>query len=150
MNEKTRKPKKDGKTRKEPYKFNPTKRAKYLQLLREGEFKKDASAAVGVSRFAIYCHAKIDQEFAQQEALAYDEGQVLKYTEMNEEVTEALYDAATSGNVTAAIFWAKCRLGWVETSRQEITGKDGEPLEFGKVESLTDEQLERIIKSRTG
>src|SRR6267143_1419222 len=31
--------------------------------------------------------------------------------------------------VTAAIFWAKTRMGWRETSIHEFTGKDGAPIE---------------------
>lgn len=133
--------------RKGPYKFNARKREKYLKLLSDGEFKKDAAAAVGMSRPAIYYYAKENQEFADEEAEAYDQGQVIKYQEMNEEVTEAIFDAATSGNVTAAIFWAKCKLGWVETNRQEHTGKDGGPIEINRpLHEMTDQELERFIR----
>lgn len=31
-------------------------------------------------------------------------------------------------NLTAAIFWAKTRMGWREVSRTELTGENGEPI----------------------
>lgn len=35
----------------------------------------------------------------------------------NARVAKSLYDLATTGNVTAAIWWSKCRMGWSETNR---------------------------------
>lgn len=37
-------------------------------------------------------------------------------------------DPTHRGSVQAAIFWAKARAGWTETSRTEVTGADGQPL----------------------
>lgn len=34
------------------------------------------------------------------------------------------------GSTQAAIFWAKARAGWTETSRTEVTGADGQPLKM--------------------
>lgn len=45
-------------------------------------------------------------------------------------VAQTLFQMATSGGNTAAtIFWAKCRLGWSETARLELSGRDGAHLE---------------------
>lgn len=41
----------------------------------------------------------------------------------NANVVKSLYTQATKGNVTAAIWWTKCRMGWKETVRTEVAGK---------------------------
>jgi hypothetical protein len=42
----------------------------------------------------------------------------------NAKVVQSLYQQATTkGNVTAAIWWTKCRMGWKETVRTEVAGK---------------------------
>jgi hypothetical protein len=59
-------------------------------------------------------------------------------TRANSKVTESLFMNATGGggqgnwrdaNMTAAIWWTKCRMGWKETIREEHTGPDGKPIE---------------------
>jgi hypothetical protein len=53
----------------------------------------------------------------------------------NTKVAESLYQKALgngAGAVTAAIFWAKTRMGWKETFAHEHTGKDGRPIELEK------------------
>lgn len=50
----------------------------------------------------------------------------------NSAVAQSLFKKATgdgSQSVTAAIFWAKTRMGWKETVVSEHTGKDGTPLQ---------------------
>lgn len=60
-------------------------------------------------------------------------------------------DPTHRGSVQAAIFWAKARAGWTETSRTEVTGANGEPLKMevsqAKVldsSKLTAEQREKL------
>ncbi len=50
-------------------------------------------------------------------------------TRANVAVCERLHKAALSGNVTAMIFWLKCRAGWKPTSVHEVVGPDGGPLQ---------------------
>jgi hypothetical protein len=64
------------------------------------------------------------------------------HVKANAKVAKSLYEQATSGNVTAAIWWTKCRMGWKETVRNEHTGKDGAALPSIDPASLTDEQFE--------
>jgi hypothetical protein len=45
----------------------------------------------------------------------------------------ALIKAVKEGNVTAIIFFCKTRLGFRETDRLEVTGADGQPIEYKKV-----------------
>jgi hypothetical protein len=47
--------------------------------------------------------------------------------EANARVGRFLFEQAQR-NLTAAIFWAKTRMGWREIERHEITGKDGKDL----------------------
>jgi hypothetical protein len=59
-----------------------------------------------------------------------DRGQV----KANTAVAQSIYRAALSGNMTAAIFWAKTRMGWKETTvlEHDITGRLAESLEAAR------------------
>lgn len=60
----------------------------------------------------------------------------------NANVVKSLYTQATKGNVTAAIWWTKCRMGWKETVRTELAGKNGGPIQHHvDLSRLTDAQL---------
>jgi len=50
------------------------------------------------------------------------------YVKANAKVVQSLYAQATGGNVTAAIWWTKARMGWAE--RVEHSGKDGGPIDL--------------------
>lgn len=45
--------------------------------------------------------------------------------EANATVIGALYKGAIKGGAAQQIFWAKCRMGWKETSVHELGGVDG-------------------------
>lgn len=45
----------------------------------------------------------------------------------------ALVKAVKEGNISAIIFFCKTRLGFRETDRLEVTGADGQPIEYKKV-----------------
>jgi len=47
----------------------------------------------------------------------------------NVKVAQTLYKKAIAGDTTSAIFWLKCRAGWKDAQRLEMTGKDGGPIE---------------------
>lgn len=54
------------------------------------------------------------------------------HIEANAQVAQSLFKQATNKekpNVSAAIFWLKCRAEWRETTAVELTGKDGGPME---------------------
>jgi hypothetical protein len=59
-----------------------------------------------------------------------DRGQV----KANAAVAQSLYRAATSGNVTAQIFWMKTRVGWKETTvlEHDVTGRLAENLDAAR------------------
>jgi hypothetical protein len=64
--------------------------------------------------------------------------------EANAQVAQSLFLRATKGEgkdaVTAQIFWLKCNAGWKETSRIEVTGKDGAPIE--NIHKLVNDPIE--------
>lgn len=54
----------------------------------------------------------------------------------NAAVAQSLYKKATGDGqqaVTAAIFWAKTRMGWKETVVNEHSGLNGEPIQFTQI-----------------
>ena len=46
----------------------------------------------------------------------------------NSEVAQSLFEQAKKGNVTAAIWWTKARMGWKETVQQQFWDRDGNPI----------------------
>ena len=56
-------------------------------------------------------------------------------TMANAQVAQSLYQQAKSGNTAAAIFWLKCRAGWVDKQQIEHTGQ----LEIQSLSNLMDE-----------
>ena len=51
----------------------------------------------------------------------YREELDLGLAEANVKVASSLFNQAIGGNITAAIFWAKVRLGWREVNITEVT-----------------------------
>lgn len=43
----------------------------------------------------------------------------------NAKVGQTLFQKATSGDTTAAIWWSKTQMGWKDTQAHEISGPDG-------------------------
>lgn len=54
----------------------------------------------------------------------------------NSEVGKTLFQKVMSGDTTAAIWWTKTQMRWKETQQHELTGADGAPLEFAKIERV--------------
>jgi predicted transcriptional regulator len=59
-------------------------------------------------------------------------------------VARSLHGQATSGNVSAAIFWLKVRAGWSEKSSLELTGAGGLPLNGPP---MTKDELREAVQS---
>lgn len=51
-------------------------------------------------------------------------------------VAQGLLQQARAGDKVAAMFYLKTQAGWRETSRHELTGANGDPIEFSKIERV--------------
>jgi hypothetical protein len=54
----------------------------------------------------------------------------------NSGIGRTLFQKAMGGDTTAMIWWSKTQMRWAETQKHEITGADGAPLEFTKIERV--------------
>ena len=54
----------------------------------------------------------------------------------NTKVVGSLYKLAIEGNVAAAIYWTKARMGWSEPQRHEMSGPGGGPIETADVNTI--------------
>ena len=54
----------------------------------------------------------------------------------NGQVGKTLFQKAMGGDTTAMIWWSKTQMRWAETQKHELTGADGAPLEFTKIERV--------------
>jgi len=54
----------------------------------------------------------------------------------NAQIGKTLFSKAMAGDTTAAIWWSKTQMRWAETQKHELTGADGAPLEFAKIERV--------------
>jgi len=103
------------------YKFTDNKKDEYLELLRQGGRRYASAKAVGVTPQTVNAHVKDDPNFAKD----VDEAEV----EANEQVEDALFMTATSGNVTAMQVWLYNRAPgrWTDKRQSEhkVTGSLG-------------------------
>jgi len=54
----------------------------------------------------------------------------------NAQVGKTLFQKVMAGDTTAAIWWTKTQMRWKEVQQHELTGADGAPLEFAKIERV--------------
>lgn len=92
------------------------------------------AAAMGLPRRQIAALIGIDEDTLRKH---YTEHLVLAEAKANMNVAATLFKAATSGqDTTAAIFWAKARMGWRD--RVEVSGDPDAPLQVA-VRRFSDE-----------
>lgn len=60
----------------------------------------------------------------------------------NGAIAKTLYNLAIGGNASACMFWLKCKAGWRETDRHEITGAEGAPLAMPTIRVVFDSEDE--------
>ena len=94
-------------------------RAEVRALASFGQPQPDMASYIGVSDRTLREHYRDELDHAAMRA--------------NAAVAAKLHSAATqkehtAPSVTAAIFWAKTRMGWKDTSIHEMVGKDGGPI----------------------
>jgi hypothetical protein len=54
----------------------------------------------------------------------------------NGQVGKTLFQKAMAGDTTAAIWWSKTQMRWREVQQHELTGANGAPLEFARIERV--------------
>ena len=105
-------------------KFDKQKKLRYLELLADGIGRVKASKDVGVHIVTVERHINKNQAFKDACSLAE--------MEADEEVENALFEAARSGNVPAAFGWLYNRRPekWQDRRnlRTEISGPNGGPI----------------------
>ena len=106
-----------------------------------------AASKLGCSRTTMYVYLK---KFATAQTALEDERE-----KRHDFVESKLMNAINSDNITAIIFYLKTQCkerGYVERYQQEITGKDGGPIQTEAVmpvdlSGLTDDELRAAIKA---
>lgn len=88
----------EGASKRDPHgTFDEARRAEFLELLRQGKRRRTACRLMGMSPNTMYAAIARDETFADEVRAAEDES--------DEEVENALREAAVSGNVIAAQVW---------------------------------------------
>jgi len=54
----------------------------------------------------------------------------------NGQVGKTLFQKVMAGDTAAAIWWSKTQMRWKEVQQHEITGADGAPIEYKKIERV--------------
>lgn len=54
----------------------------------------------------------------------------------NAQIGKGIFQKAMGGDTTAMIWWSKTQMRWAETQKHEVTGADGAPLEFARIERV--------------
>ena len=125
-----------------PWKFGAKTREKFLALLREGVGKCQAARSLKLDPHTPSEYAREHPEFG----TAVEDARL----ESIEEVEDALFQAAVSGNVTACIFFLANRAPdrWRDVKRQELTGPDGGPIEHRDLSAFSNDELAAIAAGK--
>ena len=86
-------------------------RAKVNALASVGTPQDQIALVIGISKNTLIKHYRKELDTAM--------------TMANAQVAQSLYQQAKNGNTAAAIFWLKCRAGWVDRQSIEHTGPNG-------------------------
>lgn len=125
-----------------PYKFDADRRAKYLNLLRNGIGRRMAAAGVGLHHTTILAYRKrypqFDREISEAESFA------------DERVVNALFQAALKGNVAACCSWlySRCPDEWRDRRSPAIVlpGEVSPTVDDGAVRRITAERDDFFVK----
>lgn len=66
----------------------------------------------------------------------YEQEMRLGKAQANAQVAKSLFNKAINGDTAAAIFWCKTQMGWKEKSVHEVSGIDGEPMQFATIKRV--------------
>lgn len=106
-------------------KFNATKRAAYLEKLKEGGRRGASAQEIGIVYETVRAHLHSDPAFK----IAVEDAEM----EANELVEDALREAALAGNVVACQVWLYNRdpERWKDRRQHQHTGPDGGEIPLG-------------------
>lgn len=127
-----------------PTAFKPEFAEEMISLMATGLSLTAAAAALGFTRQSIYDWEAAHPDFAEAMKLARGK-RTLK-------LEQDLLTLENGPQVTARIFALKNAdpTEWREKTVQELTGKDGGPIETRSAHSMTDDDLARIAASSRG
>ena len=94
-----------------------------------------ATYGIPADEIAVVVAGGIDEETLRRHFQRELESGIVK---SNTQVAEALFKLATEGNATAAIFWAKTRMGWKDASAADLEGSVA-------MRTMTDEQIDNRL-----
>lgn len=122
-----------------PYKFDAIKKTKYLEYISNGHTRGHAATLVGTHRATVSIHMKKDIEF--REAVSQAEIDAIG------KVENALFEAATSGNVTAIQVYLYNRdpKRWSDRRNIRLAGEGRGPIEVKEIDAKS-----KIISIITG
>jgi predicted transcriptional regulator len=89
-------------------------------LAERGLTQQQIADSLGIGLSTLYDKKNEFEDFA--EAIKRGQAKGIAHVSNN------LMKNIENGNVTAQIFFLKCRAGWKETEIREVTGKDSEPV----------------------
>ena len=94
----------------------PETRTKVNTLASVGTPQDQIALVIGISKNTLIKHYRKELDTAMIIA--------------NAAIGQTLFKQAKNGNTAAAIFWLKCRAGWVDTQKVEMTGANGGPIDM--------------------
>lgn len=115
----------------------PIDTAQVEKLSSQGLTKAQVAAVIGLGESQWYERENQNPEIAE----AYKRGKARGVLM----ISNALFDAARSGNTTAQIFFLKAQGGWRENIRLEHTGAEGGPIKQ-EVTDARDQLLDRLAR----
>jgi hypothetical protein len=108
------------------------------RLAAEGNDQRSIAKALGLSQTAY--RDLIERDEAAREALARGHGA------LSDELTHHLLTAARKGNITAAIYLTKARLGWIEGQAPDGAPKTAVQVNIQIPRAMTDAEFARVIE----
>lgn len=113
--------------------YEPTERDRKLVGLSValGGTQEQIAATLGISSMTLRKYYKKELEHGLYDA--------------NLAIGTRLFKKAMDGDTTSCIFWLKCRGGWRETDRLEVTGANGSSMQLEVTHA--DKRIEETIKN---
>ena len=78
----------------------------------------------------------------------FREDMILGRSETNLSVSQKILKKALAGDNAMLTLWAKTRMGWTEKQQVEVSGPDGGPIEFQKIERVIVDSATNFDASR--